>query len=209
MKNIQITIYILAACLVVNSARAQEEGVLKLRIDYAAGMPLGSFKTNLVNQTSWRGYNADLLYGINDRWAVGISTGFQDFYQQYPRQVYKGSDGSDISAVLSNSIQTAPIEAKGQFSLVPGIHTVKPYVALGVGGNIITYRQFLGEYENDSKSRFGFAATPELGVNIAFGRYSGFGMNIAAGYNYMPFNYNGIDNLSNLAVKAGINIPMR
>ncbi len=208
MKKIQSLIYILAACCIANSARAQQEGTLQLRIDYSAGIPLGSFKSDVVNQTSWRGYNADLLYGITDKWAVGISTGFQDFYQKYPRQVYKGSDGSDISTVLSNSIQTVPIEAKGQYTFVPGIHTIKPYVALGVGGNFITYRQYLGEYES-GKNQFGFVATPELGVNILLGRFSGIGMNIAAGYNYMPFNYAGIDNLGNLGVKAGINVPLR
>ncbi|HSC37089.1 MAG TPA: outer membrane beta-barrel protein [Chitinophagaceae bacterium] len=208
MKKIQIAIYVLAACLVANSASAQE-GILKLRLDYAPGIPLGSFKTDAVNQTAWRGYSGDLMYYINDRWAVGGASGFQDFYQKYPRQVYKGSDNSDISAVLTNSIQTMPLLAKGQFSILGGTHTVKPYVALGVGGNFITYRQFTGEYD-DSKTAFGFAAAPELGVNIAFGPWaSSAGLNVGAAYNYMPFNYAGLNNLNNLALRLGINIPFR
>jgi len=209
MKKILIAMYALVACLAVNSAYAQQDGVLKLRLDYAPGIPLGSFKTDVVNQTAWRGYSGDLMYYINDRWAVGGATGFHDFYQQYPRQVYKGADGSDVSAVLTNSIQTVPILAKGQFSFVGGTHTVKPYVALGVGGNFITYRQFVGEYDS-GKDAFGFAASPELGVNIAFGPWpSSAGINIGAAYNYMPFNYAGINNLNNLAVKLGVNIPFR
>lgn len=208
MKKIKIAIYMLAAGLFINSVQAQE-GVLKLRLDYSPALPLGSFKTGITNQTAWRGYSGDLMYYINDRWAVGAATGFHDFYQQYPRQVYKGSDGSDISTVLTYSIQTVPILAKGQFTLLPGTHTVKPYVAVGVGGNLVTYRQFLGEYDND-KTMFGFAAAPEAGVNISFGPWaSSAGLNIGAAYNYMPFNYAGINNLNNLAIKAGINIPLR
>jgi outer membrane protein W len=208
MKKIQIAMFALAACLVANSASAQE-GVLKLRLDNAPGIPLGSFNTDAVNQTAWRGYSGDLMYYINDHWAVGGASGFQDFYQKYPRQVYKGSDGSDISAVLTNSIQTVPLLAKGQFSFLGGTHTVKPYVALGVGGNFITYRQFVGEYD-DSKTAFGFAAAPELGVNIAFGPWaSSAGLNVGAAYNYMPFNYAGLNNLNNLALRLGINIPFR
>ena len=208
MKKIQIAMFVLAACLVANSASAQE-GVLKLRLDYAPGIPLGSFNTDAVNQTAWRGYSGDLMYYINDRWAVGGASGFQDFYQKYPRAVYKGSDGSDISAVLTYSIQTVPVLAKGQFSILGGTHTVKPYVALGVGGNFITYRQFVGEYD-DNKTTFGFAAAPELGVNIAFGPWaSSAGLNVGAAYNYMPFNYAGLNNLNNLALRLGINIPFR
>jgi opacity protein-like surface antigen len=208
MKKIQLAIYALVACLAVSHAQAQE-GVLKLRLDYAPAMPMGSFKTDITNQAAWRSYTGDLMYYINDRWAVGASSGFQDFYRQYPRQVYKGNDGSDVSAVMTYSIQTVPILAKGEFSLIPGTHTVKPYVAVGVGGNLVTYRQFIGEYDSD-KSKFGFAAAPELGVNIAFGPWpSSASLNIGAAYNYMPFNYAGIDNLNNLVVKAGINIPFR
>jgi len=208
MKKISIALYMMAACFIGGTANAQKEGTVSLKLDYGVGIPLGSFKSDVVNETSWRGYHADVLYNINDRWAAGIGTGFQDFYQKYPRQLYKASDGSDISAVMSYSIQTVPILAKGQFSFLPGPHVVKPYVAVGVGGNLITYRQFLGEYDG-SKDKFAFAAAPELGVNVLLGKFSGVGINVAAGYNYMPFNYAGIDNLDNLAVKAGINIPLK
>ncbi len=210
MKKIQFALYVLAACLVAGPASAQQDmGILKLRLDYAPALPLDSFNSNVINQTTWRGYSADLLYYINSHWAVGGATGFQDFYQQYPRQLYKGSDGSDISAVLTNSIQTVPIMAKAQYSLTGGTHAIKPYLALGVGGNLIMYRQFVGGYDTD-KSSFGFAAAPEAGVNIAFGpfMYSA-GLHIGAAYHYMPFNYAGINNLNNLAVKLGLNIPLR
>jgi hypothetical protein len=67
----------------------------------------------------------------------------------------------------------------------------------------------VGEYD-DSKTAFGFAAAPELGVNIAFGPWaSSAGLNVGAAYNYMPFNYAGLNNLNNLALRLGINIPFR
>ncbi len=75
--------------------------------------------------------------------AVGFGTGFQDFYQKYPRQVYKAADGSDISAVVSNSVQTVPLLAKFRYYFSPGKRE-QPFAGAGVGGDMVLYRQFLG-----------------------------------------------------------------
>ncbi|KAK6031632.1 S-adenosyl-methyltransferase MraW [Ostertagia ostertagi] len=98
------------------------------------------------------------------RGEVGIETGSQAFYQKYPRQLYKTADGGDLSAVVSNSVQTAPILLKAQYNLMPN-RMIQPFVALATGGNIITYDQYAGEFSNDAKTKFGFAARPEAGVS--------------------------------------------
>ncbi|MEP6750595.1 MAG: outer membrane beta-barrel protein [Bacteroidota bacterium] len=185
---------------------AQDEG-LTLKLNYSMGIPTGSFKNSIVNNTSWKGFGAELMYHTSNSFAIGMETGSQEFYQKYPRQLYKQSDGSDISAVVSNSIQTVPLLLKAQYNFLPE-KAIRPYVALGVGGNIITYNQYAGEFGSDNKTKFGFAARPEAGVYIPFRKYSRAGFSLSAGYNFEPFNYNGIGNLNNISARAGISFPL-
>lgn len=187
------------------TTRAQES-TLQFDINYAAGIPAGSFKTDAVDKASFRGWTANLLYNITDKMSVGLGVGFQDFYQKYPRAVYK-LDGGEVSAVLTNSIQTLPILAQFQYRFLPG-NMVQPYVGVGVGGNMISFDQYLGEFEN-SKSSFKFAARPEAGVFIPFRKDGPAGIHVFGAYNYMPYKEDGVDNLNNWGAGVGVKFPLR
>ena len=187
------------------ATRAQERA-LQLDLNYSIGIPSGSFKTDAVDKASFRGWTANLLYNINNHLSVGLGTGFQDFYQKYPRAVYKMTDGSDVSAVLTNSIQTVPILAEVQYRFLPG-KTVQPYVGVGVGGNMIMYDQYLGEFDN-SRSDFKFAARPEVGLFIPFRPDGPTGIHLFGAYNYMPYKEAGIDNLSNWGAGLGVKFAL-
>ena len=128
------------------TAKSQER-VLQLDINYAIGIPAGSFRSDLVDKTSSRGWTANIMYNTTNKLSVGLGFGFQDFYQKFPRAVYKLEEGGEVSAVLTNSIQTIPVLAQAQYRFLPG-KAVQPYVGLGLGGNIIVYDQWLGEFEN-------------------------------------------------------------
>lgn len=188
------------------NASAQERE-LQLDINYAIGIPGGSFKSDAVDKTSFRGWTANLMYNITDKISIGLGTGFQDFYQKYPRDVYKLSEGGEVSAVLTNSIQTIPILAQFQYRFLPG-KMVQPYVGVGVGGNMIVFDQYLGEFEN-STSDFKFAARPEAGLYVPFRKDGPAGIHIFGAYNYMPYKENGVDNLSNWGAGIGVKFPLR
>jgi opacity protein-like surface antigen len=188
------------------NASAQERE-LQLDINYAIGIPGGSFKSDAVDKTSFRGWTANLMYNITDKISIGVGTGFQDFYQKYPRDVYKLSEGGEVSAVLTNSIQTIPVLAQFQYRLLPG-KMVQPYVGVGVGGNMVVFDQYLGEFEN-SKSDFKFTARPEVGLYIPFRKDGPAGIHIFGAYNYMPYKENGIDDLSNWGAGVGVKFPLR
>jgi opacity protein-like surface antigen len=192
--------------LVSFTAVQAQKGVTKLGIAYSVGVPVGSFNDRL-SETSFRGFKADVLHGLNDKFSIGFGTGFQDFYQKNPRQLYKLSDGSDISAVLTNSIQTIPLLAQAKYQFTPGA-AIQPYAALGVGGNMITYTELLGEF-GDRQTKFGFAARPEAGVYIPFKKGGETGLAIGASYNVMPFKVGNFSNLNNIGVHAGISLPLR
>ena len=183
-----------------------QQGKMDLSLNYSVNSPLSSFKSESVSKTSFRGWNGSLMYNINNKIAVGLGTGFNDYYQKYQRQVYQDKNNA-ISAVLTNSVQTVPIMVKGRYTPAPA-GLVQPYIGLGIGGNLVYYRQFLGEFQ-DSKSGIYFATQPEVGVNIPFSRYRGSAFSIGANYSYMPFEYGNVKDLNNWGIFAGFKISLK
>jgi hypothetical protein len=182
-----------------------QKGENTVAISYNAAVPTGSFK-DIVSSNSYRGFKASILRSVSDNVSVGLATGFQDFYQQYPRQLYKLSDGSDLSAVLTYSIQTIPIMAQVKYNFTPG-NTIQPYAAIAAGANLIAYDQLVGEFGN-KQAKIAFAARPEAGLHIPFGK-GGAGLNVGASYNIMPFKEDDFKNLNHLSLYAGFSFPMR
>lgn len=206
MKNKRIVLPFLAGIFSLSAVQAQK-GLTKLDLSYNIALPTGDFKNTAVSNTSYRGFQASVLYGINYKLSIGLGTGFQDFYQKYPRRVYKLSDGSDASAVLTNSVQIIPVLATAKYSFTPEA-AVQPYAALGLGGNLITYHQLLGEFGNQ-QAKVGFAARPEAGLYVPFKKDGVSGFTLGASYNIMPFKELGGSNLNNLGLHAGVSIPLR
>ncbi|HVZ56947.1 MAG TPA: outer membrane beta-barrel protein [Chitinophagaceae bacterium] len=183
-----------------------QQGLLRLNLDYAVALPAGAFR-DVVSHGSFRGFDASLMYGLNDRVSIGFNTGFQDFYQKYPRQVYTTSDGSDISAVVTNSVQVVPLMAKVQYRL--GSSRVwQPYAGLAAGGYSVLYRQYLGEFAG-SNNRFRFGFRPELGIYIPFSGQGESGLTISGVYNYLPFHSAGISSMNSFGIRLGASFPIR
>jgi opacity protein-like surface antigen len=199
------TLRILIGFLLLNTTTLAQEGSLRLNMNYTVASPSGSFK-DYIEETSWRGWTANLLYGINDKISVGLGLGFHDFYQKYPRAVYDLQEGGEISAVLTNSLQTIPVLASIQYRFTPNA-AVQPYIGAGIGGNFIIYNQYIGEFSN-ATSDFGFAVRPEAGVYIPVGKRD-FGINLNGIYNYMPFSKHGLDNINSWGVGAGVRFNLR
>ena len=83
-----------------------QQGTKKFEINYTVGVPTGNLK-NVISQTSWRGGEGALMFGLTDQLSLGLQAGYQDFYQKFPREIISEA-GSDISAVITNSIQVIP-----------------------------------------------------------------------------------------------------
>ncbi|HEX8314632.1 MAG TPA: outer membrane beta-barrel protein [Flavisolibacter sp.] len=199
--------FAIAALFLGAAAQAQQKGRAQMDVQYNVAMPMGSFKET-VSETSGRGAQVSVLYGISNQLSIGLGTGFQDFYQKNPRQLYKLSDGSDLSAVRTFSIQTIPILAQAKYQFTPGA-AVQPYAALGVGGNLVNYNELAGEFTLEQRTKFGFAARPEAGVFVPFKKAGETGFTLGASYNIMPFNAGDFNNLNNLGIHAGVSFPLR
>ena len=186
-----------------------QKGEWKLNLNYNYSFPLGSFKNNIINSASPRGFSGDFMYGINNKFAVGLYGAYQDYYQKYPRAVYQTDNHEVTSAVLSNSIQTMPILLKASFSPLGATHApIKPYIAVGAGYSIIDFTQYLGEF-GGTTTNGGFTAMGSAGVKIPFGRFRNSGLNVGADYNYISYNKYGYNNLNNVSLHAGVFFPLR
>lgn len=204
MKRI-VGYIILGALCTIGFSRVQAQERLQFKVGYNVGMPIGTFK-DFMGKNSFRGFLGELNYPISNRLKVGLGVSYNDYYEKLPRQVYETKDGT-ISAVVSNSVQTTPIQLKAYYDLTEG--NIRPYAGIGLGGNLVGYAQYFGEF-GDKKYTFKPSASADVGINIPFNketRASGF--NIGAHFNYLPYNKNGLDNLNNWGVHAAVFFPLK
>jgi len=188
--------------LVCFTAYAQKP---EMKIGYNFNTPVSNSFKNFISNTSFRGFNGELAYPVNNL-LIGVGVSYSDFYQKYPRQVVATKDGN-ISAVVSNSVQTIPILAKATYNFSKkGL--LRPYAALGAGMNFVQYTHYLGEFA-DAKSTLKPAVQGDAGVNIFVSELRGSGINVGASFNYLPFNYSETKNLNNWGVHAGIFFLLR
>jgi outer membrane protein W len=202
MKNIR-TIILTAFMLLTISANAQKQkGSLKFNLTYNYSSPLSRFKSDLVKDNSPRGARGSVMYFFNDQLSAGIESGFQDYYQKYPRDLYSIGKSQDVSAVLTNSIQTTPFLLKAKYFPLSG-SVVKPYVSIGAGVNLSNFNQYFGEF-GSSQTNVGFLAHGGLGVMIPFGKMHTSGINISGAYEYAPYKKYGYHDLNSMNFQAGV-----
>ena len=202
MKKIKIIfLAVCSALLLAFSANAQP-GKFKIHLNYNYSVPTGGFNTDLVNNTSPRGFTGSLLYTFNNKWAGGLSAGYQDYYQKYGRTIYSLSKTQDVSAVLSNSIQMTPVMLNARFSPFKNT-SFTPYISAGAGINIVDFRQYLGEFGSEQTSG-AFVAQGGLGITIPFGKLKTAGVDVGVNYDYVPYNKYGYNDLNSVNAHAGI-----
>jgi len=203
-KNLVIVITMVAGCLTAVSASAQNR--LKMELSYNISTPIGSFKNDFINKTSFNGGVGELSYTINPKFSLGLQSGFQSYYQKYDRQVYKLDGNQLVSAVVSNTMDIIPLVLRGTFQPLGEVDSkkIQPYVTAGAGINLVNYGQYLGEF-GGTQSSAAFAAQGGAGIKIPFGnRYNQTAVKLGATYNYSSYNRNELSGLNTLGFQAGV-----
>lgn len=204
MRNGKVILFILVGLCSAAMSYAQR-GRTSVDINYSVGVPTGSLRS-VVPSTSFRGFEGNILHGISDRVSVGLGIGFQDFYQKNDRQLYKLSDGSDISAVMTYSIQAMPVMALVRYHFNPGA-SIQPFAGVGMGGNFVSYNQLFGEF-SDEQAKVKLVAKPEVGLFVPFSKGGESGFTIGASYNIMPLNMGDVKNMNHVGIEAGVRLPV-
>ncbi|CAL1519900.1 outer membrane beta-barrel protein [Chitinophaga sp. MM2321] len=200
MKKIKNWILIFAGCIAAQAVSAQSRPPLSVDVNYSIAQPLGSLK-DYSNKTSFRGWSAGLQYMLNDQLSVGIRTGFQDYYERLPRALYPDKTG-DVSAVQSRTLQSIPVQATISYAFTKPGSTVIPYGNLGVGAANMNYEKYWGQFVEKNNS-WQFMVSPEVGINVPFGKYSPVMFNANVRYNYSPYKYNEITNFNSVQGNIG------
>ncbi|HEX9510878.1 MAG TPA: OmpW family outer membrane protein [Puia sp.] len=204
--RLPVKYFIIGAITLMACSAVHAQNELQMSLDYNVNIPTGSFR-DFVTHPAYKGFTAGLAYPLNDQLSLGLSFGYNDYYQKYPRQVYPNGKGSDISAMLSNSIQQLPLLVTANYALLKR-GAVRPYVGAGAGLNFVNFDQYLGEFDNPH-SMTKLALRGEAGILIPLSGYSSTALKIGGSYNYAPFNSYGVSNLDTWGIQAGIRFPLK
>ncbi len=198
-----------SACVYSNASMAQDK--LRLELGYNISMPTGSFKTNEVNNTSFRGAFGEISYPVSNKLSLGLMAGYQAYQQKYERRLYTTADHQTISAVKTNAIDVMPLMLRGTFFPTGGSgKLVQPYLSAGAGVNFVNYAQYLGEF-GSSETAFPLAVQAGAGVIIPVGSMlSQTGLKIGATYNYSGYKQDNMNTkLGNIGLHAGVVFPLK
>lgn len=205
-------IYIAGLLLLSSVLATQAQEKVKFELSYNVSIPTGEFKTNEVQNTSYRGGIGELSYSLSDRFSLGLQSGYQNYNQRYSRQLYQTPDHQTISAVKTNAIDVIPIVLRGTYFPLGADKSkaVQPYLSAGAGLNFVNYLQYLGEF-GGSETAAPLAIQAGAGVIIPVGKMlPKTGIKIGATYNYSGYSKNSIDiKLNNIGVHAGLVLPLR
>lgn len=199
-----IKYFIAGSIVLLTLNRTEAQNAMQVNIGYEMNIPSGSFRDYVTNP-AYKGFTAGLAYPINDQLSLGIRVGYNDFYQKYARKIYNEGKGSAVSAVVSNSIQQIPIMISADYTILKkGI--IRPYVGAGGGMNLISFDQYLGEFDNP-QSKVKPALFGDAGVYIPLSKYSSTAIKLGGGYQYAPYG-RGV-NLDTWGIHAGIRFDLR
>lgn len=206
---IKITSGFLLLAITINVS-AQSEDRLKMKLNYNIGLPIGSFNSDYISNTSVNGGGGELSYWLNSGAAIGLQVGYQNYYQKYPRQTYKFPDNQTVSAVLTNTVTTMPVLINGTYlPLASTGKIIQPYMSGGAGINLVNNTQYYGEF-SEGNSSASFAAQAGAGVMLGLGsKLNNAALDFGGVFNYMPYTKNGLKNLNNAGLHLGVVLPLR
>lgn len=186
-----------------------QQGMWKLDLNYNYSLPLGSFKNDIINKGSALGATGSVQYFINNKLAVGLGAGYQNFSQKYPRALYALSKTQTVSAVRSEQVEMTPVIVKATFMPLADKGMIHPYITAGAGAAFVMYGQYLGEFTSVQKTSTSFTAQAGAGVMVPFGKLSESGFRLGADYSFTPYKQFGYNNLNTVNFHAGVYFPLR
>ena len=169
---------------------------------YGVGLPMGS-QQNYVDKLGSRNFSVAFEAMFPGRFSIGGRIGHQYVSQQLPRQVYSFEDGTDVSAVQTRTLTMVPLLAIGSVYLNDITSVFRPYLQLGAGGAYVDYARYYGTLV-DQKTGVRAALAPAVGAKFQFGKNNNLGGEIQAQYQHVFFNYNELENSSNLLFSVGL-----
>ena len=164
------------------------QGESYVSLEYQLGFP-GKTMKEFVDQPAYSGFQLEFAQLITPYIALGGSFGWNNFYEDTPRQAYQVEDTPGMYYVARKwrQIDAMPVLFKTSFIYENG-QVVVPYGSLGIGAYFMRKRSITGPISSDRSSTH-FGLRPELGAMFMFG---GFGIRTHVAFNGV-FNNSRLD----------------
>ena len=196
-------IALLSPSIVKSQVEVYAEGDQLFGINYSVGFPLGEF-SELIEKTSWRGFNFEYDVFVASNLSVGFHAGYALFHEIDERDTYtyeRDNTGIAISAKLWKYTHIVPLHATARYYFTPSeTSMVHLFGGVGVGTSYVNQEVWVGvsTIRNDY---WRFSLAPEAGLDISTG---GFTSIIVSGqYHYILDGHQDKDALTNLNLRVG------
>ncbi len=151
-------LYIIGFCICTIGASAQSNTSVTYSMGFATG-DLGEY----ISQASFRGLSIDYRKLINPKVGVGVTFGWNVFYDELSSDTYT-IDNVSLTGKQWRYSNNFPMLVAGTYYLKPG-EMLNPFAGLGVG-TIYTKRNTDMSQYTLKQEAWNFAMQPEIGVLI-------------------------------------------
>ena len=174
-KNIMV---IFASMFFSGLCIAQPKGSNEWHGNWEFGVPVGN---NFVTSFSALGFSIGYSRFIQENTAVGIESGWNNYYEYAPRKTYEFESGA-ATTDLYKYIYTVPIvlNLTHYYKLND---VLSPFIRIGLGAQYSEQNLYYNVYETKN-TNWGFVAIPEIGAIIHFNKFSPWGLNLAVRYKF-------------------------
>ncbi|QZT38148.1 hypothetical protein K5X82_04415 [Halosquirtibacter xylanolyticus] len=138
-------------------------------IDYTMGFPSGDI-VDFVSPTSFRGFSMDFRHMMNDKISLGISAGFQSFYEDFGEMDMTINNGT-LHGETYHYLYSVPLYANAHYYFSGG-DKMKLFIGCGVG-TIYNDRDTVVGGISMSDKAWQFAVAPEVGLLFQANDYMG------------------------------------
>lgn len=198
MKKILILIFFCAGFGILNS-KAQI-----LNLNYQMSAPIGDSR-NFINKMSFRGASLDYHHFVTDRFAVGLSVGWNTFYKHLNKATggfLLNGEKVTITGDQFRYLNVVPVLASARYFFTDEDALICPYAGIGIGTNWAESRLEVGHFVAKEEG-WQFAFAPEVGCIVPFSEY--IGLNLGIRYQY-SVKASGLPSLQDLGIKVGISL---
>jgi opacity protein-like surface antigen len=175
-----------------------------LSLDWEPAMPMAGFEggtgglDGFVEDSTLRGIQFDIRWGVARHLSLGIATSWHWFAQNYDSKTVQ-LDGATVTAAVYERVQLATLRATLHWYLTDG--PVQPYLGFGVGGAYYDSQIAVTDL-TEPESGFALAGDPEIGLLWTIG--PGLAVQVLARYQYTTASFAGVENAQYLVVGIGL-----
>jgi hypothetical protein len=207
MKTRIVRAVVVGALLSAGVAEAQGFTTYRPRqsmylFNYEVSSALGSFSSDFISSTSWRGFGFEGRSWVADMISVGLGFDWNRFEQTHSNLVLAVGNGGTFSGPVYRYADQFAVKGLVHAYFLQG--PVQPYLGVGIGG-VWTYAYAQTTDLARSDDGFDFILSPEAGLTLTAARgSSSVGLNVSVRYNYTTADFHQVKDAQSLGVNVGI-----